>query len=239
MSQQYGAGGPARVPDTQVLPASEAGGTQAIPAGAGRAEPVPYPAATPAPEQWQRPAGDVARPRPGYAAGPERPGVEPTAVGSLVAGLAGIVVPLVGILAIILGGIGLDRTRRRGTGGRGLATTGMTLGSVQVVLTTALVIGAWALWNQYGDDVERGLEQANQLAEADFSVPELLLGGLTDGVSLGDLQELAGTVGDVDELRGLAELCGSGDAAACQDVLDRVPDGFLPEELSATLPADG
>jgi hypothetical protein len=160
-------------------------------------------------------------------------------VASLISGVLGIVLPLVGVLAIILGGIGLDRTRRRGTRGRGMALTGVTLGSIQVVLTAVVLVSAWALWNAYGEDVERGLAQIEELSGADADLSSLVLGGLSDGVSLDDLQELAGSVGDADELRGLADDCAAGSTGACEDLLERVPTGMLPDDVSQNLPSGG
>ncbi|WP_159797153.1 DUF4190 domain-containing protein [Puerhibacterium puerhi] len=195
-------------------------------------------------EPDRRPAFPPARPayepEPAHAgAVPARRRTEPTAVGSLLTGLLGIVVPLVGVLAIVLGGIGLDRTRRRGTQGRGMAATGITLGSIQVVVTALVVVAGVWLWSTVGDDVERGLAQVNELAQTDYSVPDLLLAPLTDGVSLGEVAEWLGTAAQVQELGGLGEQCQAGDLAACQDVVDRLPADLVPEQLRQGLPAAG
>ncbi|WP_278235845.1 DUF4190 domain-containing protein [Isoptericola sp. AK164] len=211
----------------------------AAPAGAAPAGP-----SSPAPAQHPAPWPGTAAPQRGPAA-PQRPappapaqraqtggtggrrGTEPTAVASLVTGLLGIVVPLVGVLAIVLGGIGLDRTRRRGTNGRGMARTGLTLGSLQVLFTTLLVVGGLMFWNAYGEDIEAGLAQVDAIAEGQMSVPDVVLGGLTGDYSFDDLQELGGLVGDADELQELGGQCRAGEAAACEDLLDRVPDDLL------------
>lgn len=184
----------------------------------------------------RRPAGPPAH---GYAAPPALRRTEPTAVGALLTGLLGILVPLVGVVAIVLGGIGLDRTRRRGTRGRGMAATGLTLGSLQVVLTAVVVVAGIALWNAVGDDVERGLAQANELAQTDYSLTDVLLAPLADGVSLGEISDWLGTAAQVQELGGLGEQCRSGDLAACQDVVDGLPEGLVPEQLRQSLPSAG
>jgi hypothetical protein len=223
------------------------------------AAPVPQPQAPrpatpprqPSAQPWGAAPSQAARPAHGGPVGPppQRPtpaaarrGTEPTAVAALLTGLVGFVVPLLGILAIVLGGVGLDRTRRRGTGGRGMAATGVTLGSIQVVLTAVVVIGGLIFWNAYGDDIQQGLEEAEQLTQTDLSVPDLLLGGLTGDLSFGDLQELAGTLGDAGELQDLGGQCQAGDPSACEDLLGNLPDGIrdqLPEDLQGYLPSGG
>jgi hypothetical protein len=119
-----------------------------------------------------------------------------------------------------------------------MAVTGLTLGSIQVVLTALVVVGVWAAWNAFEDEVEREIAQANELAEADLSFTDML-GGVTDGVSLGDLGDLAGSLGQFDELQGAAEQCQAGDVASCEDLLESVPEGLVPEELSGQLPGSG
>ena len=190
------------------------------------------------PPHHARPQG-VQPPHPGPASSPSSPrrgGTEPTAVGALVTGLLGFVVPLLGLVAIVLGGIGLDRTKRRGTGGRGMAATGVTLGSIQVVVTAVAVVGGLLFWNAYGDDIEQELAQAEQLTQTDLSLPGLALDAVTGGVSIDELRELAGGMGSSGELRDLADQCQGGDTAACDSLLDQVPDGLLPEGAEDYLP---
>ncbi|CAM3725146.1 DUF4190 domain-containing protein [Isoptericola cucumis] len=250
---------------TQVLPASAPERTQALPSRgtdapfggqtpppAPRQDPwgaaQPYPQAqapAPAPVHGARPGGDGYgqggygqgghQPAPTPPREPARRGTEPTAVAALLFGLLGIVVPLVGILAIILGSIGRDRTRRRGTSGRGMATTGVVLGTIQLILTTLLVVGGLLFWNAYGDQIEAALDSASELAGTDISVPELLLGGITGDFSLDDLQELGGLVGNAGELQELGGQCQAGDAAACEDLLQNVPEDLIPENLPENL----
>ncbi|SKC37283.1 DUF4190 domain-containing protein [Krasilnikoviella flava] len=216
---------------------------------------APSPVAAPAPQHTaQPPAQRAAAPSPwgaapaqGAPAGPGRAapepagrGTEPTAVAALLTGIVGFVVPLLGVLAIILGGIGLDRTRRRRTGGRGMAKTGIAFGSIQVVFTAIVVIAGLWLWNAYGDDIQQALDEAEQLTQTDLSVPDLLLGGLTGDLSFGDLQDLAGTLGDADQLQELGGQCQAGDPTSCEDLLSRLPDGIrdqLPEDLRGQLPS--
>lgn len=202
-------------------------------------QPAPQRAAPPSP--WG--AAPAPAPGPGEPAGPGRAapeparrGTEPTAVAALITGILGFVVPLLGVLAIILGGIGLDRTRRRRSGGRGMAKTGIAFGSIQVVFTAIVVLAGVWLWNTYGDDIQQTLDEAEQLTQTDLSVPDLL-----GGLSLGDLGDLAGTLGDADQLQDLGGQCQAGDPVSCEDLLDRLPDGIrdqLPEDLSSRIPGN-
>jgi hypothetical protein len=210
------------------------------PSGRGRSRPVapggPRPPAagpsqpsTPA----QRPRGQepshVERRQADPAARPApRGGTEPTAVAALVAALVGIVVPLVGILAIVLGGIGAERARRRGTGGRGIARTATVLGSIQVVVTTLAVVGGLLLWNAVADDLRRGLDQLDGVAVPEFSLPELALDGITGDLSLDDVTDILGTVGQAGELGDLADQCQSGDLGACDSLVGQIPENLLP-----------
>ncbi|MGF0117881.1 DUF4190 domain-containing protein [Promicromonospora sp. Marseille-Q5078] len=238
---------PAPAPSSTRLAAAPAAGAPAPHAAA------PYESAPRAavPQSWDSSPSAAPRHAPGHGGQPagtgrqapgSRGGTEPTAVAALITGIFGFVVPLLGVLAIILGGVGLDRTRRRGTGGRGMAATGVTFGSIQVVFTALVVIaGIWA-WNTYGDDIEAGLAQAEDLTQTDLSVPDLLLGGVTGDLSFGDLQDLAGTLGQADELQNLGGECQAGDAAACDDLLGSLPDGVkdqLPQDLLDQLPSGG
>jgi hypothetical protein len=173
---------------------------------------------------------------------PRRRGTDVASVASFVTALVGLVVPLLSILAIVLGGIGIDRTRRKGTRGRGLALAGTALGVVELLLTVALVAGAWALWNTYGDDLQRGIEHAQELSGRAGELGDvgdlgdLVRERLTDAPSLDELGDLAGTLGDAGQLRDLAEQCQGGDAGACDQLLQHVPEGLLPE---GSAPAEG
>lgn len=87
-------------------------------------------------------------PTPGYPSQPGSPasyGMAPTpkrsngpAIGSLVCGLLGCVPFITGLLAVILGIVGIRKTKDPHVGGKGLAIAGLILGIVS--------IGAWALF---------------------------------------------------------------------------------------------
>lgn len=83
---------------------------------------------------------------PPFGAPPPRPRGNAAAVASLVFGILGCVPEITGLLAILLGVIGLRRARDPGTGGKGLAAAGVALGAVSVVLwSIALGFAAW-MW---------------------------------------------------------------------------------------------
>lgn len=93
-------------------------------------------------EQGEAPPVPVKlRPRPAPAA----PVTDPFAVGALVTGILGL-----GLIPLVLGIIGLKRTRHQGTGGRGLSLAGIILGALAlaaglaVVTAVLLSVGAWS-----------------------------------------------------------------------------------------------
>ena len=94
---------------------------------------------------------------PGYVQ-PSDPGANGVAIGSLICGLAGFI-PLVGIVAGILGAVALRQLSRRPRRGRGMAISGIVLGAVWTLLWVGLVvIGATA---DEGDDTSPGLTSAH------------------------------------------------------------------------------
>ena len=77
----------------------------------------------------------------------QQAGTDSMCVGSAIAGVAALLLPLfgvTGVIAIVCGAKGMSKTNETGMGGRGLATVGMILGVVAIVrmvilLTTASV----------------------------------------------------------------------------------------------------
>lgn len=107
-----------------------------------------YPPPPPGNYPPQQPAG---YPQPGYAQGgygPGIPGPRPgngSAVGSLVCGLLGCIPWITGLLAIILGIMGIKRANQIGGAGKGMAIAGLLLGLLSVILWTLFSGGLWAL----------------------------------------------------------------------------------------------
>ncbi|QAY69003.1 DUF4190 domain-containing protein [Xylanimonas protaetiae] len=162
---------------------------------------------------------------------PER--TDGPSVASFVTALVGLVVPLLSVVAILLGGIGVGRARRRGTRGRGLAKAGITLGVLEVAATLVVaVVLSWA-WSQYGDDLRDGLHDVSRVS-AQYAGLSEQVDRLADG-DLGAAWDLVRDLGpsgvaqlasDAGELRDLATTCQDGDTAACTTLLDRLPEGL-------------
>jgi hypothetical protein len=63
------------------------------------------------------------------------------AVASLVLGLIGLLIlgPLMGILAIIFGGLGIGKANRLGGKGKGMAIAGLVLGIVDILVFLVII----------------------------------------------------------------------------------------------------
>lgn len=91
-----------------------------------------------------------------------KPRTSGAAIASLVCGLLGCVPFLTGLLAIILGIVGLKKTRDPMVTGRGLAIAGLVLGCLSFVgwiATTATFGGALYLWSQAYEPSRKAAEQ--------------------------------------------------------------------------------
>src|SRR5687767_12458003 len=60
-------------------------------------------------------------------------------IAALVVGLIGMCVPLLNIVAIILGAIGMSRTNKPGIGGKGFAIAGLVLGIVGFLSSVMMI----------------------------------------------------------------------------------------------------
>ncbi len=199
-----------RVPDEEVTPVSHAAAL----------EPPPLRELPALPRHG---AAGVYLPAPDVTDGPCR--------ASLVTALFGVLVPVLGALSILLGVVGLARTSRRGTRGRGLARAGITLGALQLVVVAVVGLALYWAWDAYGDDLQDGLDGLAQVS-GQYAPVSAAVDRLADG-DLGAAWDLArdlgpsGLVGlatDAEELRDLAQSCQGGDRTACTSLLDRLPD---------------
>jgi hypothetical protein len=141
-------------------PASTAPAPAATPYGAPQA-PTPaytgatgYPAAPAAPAYPGAPtypgapgAGYGATPYPGPTPGGTS-GTDGVSIAALVTGVL-----LLGIVPIVLGIIGLGRTRRNGTGGRGMAIAGIVLGALEILASIVVGLILLLAYNAYQDQV--------------------------------------------------------------------------------------
>ncbi len=152
---------------------------------------------------------------------------------SFVLGLLGLVVPLVSVLAILLGSLGMGRTAQRGTRGRGLAKAGVTLGVIELVVTFVVGAGAWYVWQTYGDDLRDGLRSvastAPEYADLSANVDRFAAGELGAAWNIArDLgpSGIAALASDAGALREMVGACRDGAPEACTELLDRLPEGL-------------
>jgi len=104
----------------------------------------------PAPVQWgapQVPPGYQAAPPPGYPAYPAYqpyPAQGGTSAYAVLALIFGIVPVMCGALGVIFGIVALERNRSLGHSGRGLAISGIVLGSIWLVIWVIIAIAVFA-----------------------------------------------------------------------------------------------
>ena len=75
----------------------------------------------------------------------QQAGTDSMCVGSAIAGVIALFLPLLGVtgvIAIVCGAKGMSRTNETGMGGRGLAILGMILGVVSIVCVVILLTSA-------------------------------------------------------------------------------------------------
>ena len=143
--------------DETAEPQPEIPGTPVPPPAAAQPPPPAYPPAPPAPvyppaaaypQAAYPPPAPGAYPPPipgGYA--PARPKTNPLALTSMITGIAGVTIgfclwffPVLPILAIVFGHIGLSQIRRQGTSGRGMAIAGLVTGYIGLALALILLL---------------------------------------------------------------------------------------------------
>lgn len=184
---------------------------------------------------------------PGYGPGPYGPvyppaaGTDGVSIAALVTGLLGL-----GVIPLILGIVGLNRVKKTGRSGRGMAIAGVVLGSLTIVawLGLAALVSSPAFqdgWRQgtLRSACERGdmaacdnLYRASEQGSEDWDFADTC-GGRTDGgfscVLLG-----AETYGDNADLDELWDGCAAGDGQACEDLYLYAPPGTDYETFGAT-----
>lgn len=114
------------------------------------------------------------------------------------------------VVALVLGIVGLNRVRRTGNQGRGMAIAGIVLGGLQTLAIIVVVVLFVGL----------GVRAAGDWA------------GRTD---VGDTTTLSGQqYGDNPTLDGLWDQCATGDGAACDTLYQRSEPGSVYEEFGST-----
>ncbi len=114
-------------------------------------------------QAYPRPAPGAAYP--GEAFAPAK--TSGAAVASLVLGILGCVPAIAGLLAVILGIVGLRSTGRPGVRGRGLAVAGLILGGLSLLGWSAAGVGGGYLWVSTAPDRAAARQFARSLAAGD------------------------------------------------------------------------
>ncbi|GEA87519.1 DUF4190 domain-containing protein [Cellulomonas cellasea] len=130
---------------------------------------APYPPA----DTTAYPAGGYGQPgygQPGYGQPPVARGTDGMSIAALVTGILGL-----GFIPVILGVLGLKRTKANGTSGRGLAIAGIILGVLSFIAWIVLAISLFVASNAIRESVEEagGLDElTQQLEELETPAPE-------------------------------------------------------------------
>lgn len=235
---------------------SAPGGAYAQPGGS-------YPPAAgssyPQPGGSYPPAGGASYPQPGagypaggyaqapYASGQYQPPAssrtDGVSIAALITGILGT-----GVVAIVLGVLGLRRTKRNGTQGRGLAIAGLVLGGLGVLAWVVGGIAVVAAINAHGNQLSeyRAACTAGDMAACNSLYQEAPIGsddeefgetcgGRTDGdVYCETIDADRWAYGDDADLDALWDACDSGDMAACDDLYSSAPAGSEYEEFGST-----
>ncbi|WP_147796629.1 DUF4190 domain-containing protein [Cellulomonas sp. Y8] len=173
----------------------------------------------------------------------QAPRTDGVSIAALVTGILGT-----GVVAIVLGILGLRRTKRDGTQGRGLAIAGLVLGGLGVlswVVIGVTVGAAIASHNNRMADLRSSCASGDMEACDDLYFDSSsgsddeefgnTCGGRTDGSTLcTSVDPTRWAYGDDAELDGLWDGCASGDLAACDSLWSTAPSGSEYEEFGRT-----
>lgn len=200
-----------------------------------------------APQQYGRPGyGPAPSGQPGYPPFGQpvyrpvpTPGRDGFAIAALVLGLVGGA-----LLAIVFGIVALTRIRSSGRKGRGMAITGIVLGSVVLVGGVVAAVAIPVALSQHNRALHEqcaagDMEACNRLFEAapdgsDEQAWADTCGGRTQGGTL--CTEVSGvfTYGDDSELDTLWDACGAGDMGSCDLLYDSSEPGSDYEWFGGT-----
>lgn len=192
-------------------PAQPAGG---FPAGPGASGYPPPPG-----------AGYPQAPYGGQYPAPQARGTDGVSIAALVTGVL-----MMGVVPIVLGILGLNRTKKNGTQGRGLAIAGIVLGALEILGAIAIAIIVLVAVRSYDarmDDLRTDCAAGDMAAcddlydESNFGTDEedfgWTCGGRTQGGG-GCTDIGAFTYGDDEDLDALWDACDGGDMAACDEL---------------------
>ncbi|WP_282944283.1 DUF4190 domain-containing protein [Cellulomonas endometrii] len=178
-----------------------------------------------------------------YPGPPQGSSTDGVSIAALVTGIFGL-----GVIPIVLGVIGLRRTKQKGTQGKGLAIAGIVLGSLAILASIAIGVAIFlgiTAHNERMDDLRSDCESGEMAACDDLyqeSTPGSddedfgwTCGDRTDGgAGCTAIDPTRFTYGDDEALDALWDACESGDAAACDELYSSAPSGSDYEEFGAT-----
>lgn len=125
--------------------------TAATPPESSEPQSVPQPASPPPPPPGPPPGAYAYPPVPGYPppAYPVKPKANGFALTSMILGILGLTIglcllffPVMPILAVVFGYVGLGQMRKTGAPGRGYAITGLVTGYIGIALALLWLIGS-------------------------------------------------------------------------------------------------
>jgi hypothetical protein len=125
--------------------------TAATPPKSSEPQSVPQPASPPPPPPGPPPGAYAYPPVPGYPppAYPVKPKANGFALTSMILGILGLTIglcllffPVMPILAVVFGYVGLGQMRKTGAPGRGYAITGLVTGYIGIALALLWLIGS-------------------------------------------------------------------------------------------------
>ncbi len=125
--------------------------TAATPPESGEPQSVPQPASPPPPPPGPPPGAYAYPPVPGYPppAYPVKPKANGFALTSMILGILGLTIglcllffPVMPILAVVFGYVGLGQMRKTGAPGRGYAIAGLVTGYIGIALALLWLIGS-------------------------------------------------------------------------------------------------
>lgn len=175
-----------------------------------------------------------------YQAGSRTDGVS---IAALVTGILGT-----GVIALVLGIVGLRRTKKNGTQGRGFAIAGVVLGGLGLLswIVAGVLIGtAVVAHNNELADLRSSCGSGDMQACDDlfYKAPSGsddedfgdTCGGRTDGSTLcTSVDPTRWTYGDDTDLDALWDSCAAGDLAACDSLYTSAPSGSEYGEFGST-----
>jgi hypothetical protein len=139
---------------------------------------APYPPQQPPPGYGQPPMAPPPYGQQGYPGGMPAPSkANGAAIASLVFGILGCIPFITGVIAIILGIVGIKVASKPERGGRGMAIAGLILGLISIASWGMMGGVFWGIWSQTAPQRELAKAFVTDLAAGNLDAAE----GKTDG----------------------------------------------------------